>query len=338
MITECARVVEKRTSQQRYLAAAREALSGGATRKGRRMARQLLAGSVAAADVAMEAEAALVLSRAHVLDSRFQLAHAMSSRAHKLFQSTSNTPGVSEALAIHSYSASALGFDGPALQAACDSMTMQAEGTPPLAQARGLNYMGLAALWMRDFATARSALEASIWFSRQAGVPAAAFQPLVNLCFNEVLQVVERERLRQQPADLAELERLVARARVMADSGQCASFQQGTLDIGLLLLDFATCFVASRRGRTEEADASYLACLEKATRFPRTNWIQAVLWWARVERAVCYGDIESSVRSLHAMAETARIGEHAQLQALAATLETSLRPPLNQSDSTPADL
>jgi hypothetical protein len=340
VITECERSVESRSEIQprQYLAAAKEALCAGATRKGRRMARQLLAASVRADDTAMEAEAALVLSQAHVLDSRFRLAHEMSSHAHKLFLRTGNTPGVAEALALHSYSASALGLDGAALQAACDSMTMRAEGTSPLAQARGLNYMGLAAAWTRDFTTARNALEASIWFARQAGVPGAAFQPLINLCFNEVLQIVERERLQQGPAALEELERLVAQARVMADSGQCSGFHQATLDIGLLMLDFAACFVASRRGRTSEADEAYLACLERATRFPRTSWVQAVLWWARVERAVCYGDIESSVRSLHAMAETAKAGEHAQLQALAGTLESTLRPPLNQWDSSRGQL
>jgi hypothetical protein len=339
LTTECARNAgsESRTKQQ-YLSAARDALSIGQTRKSRRMAQQVLAGSVAEGDVAMQAEAALLLSQAYVLESRFRLAHETSSRAHKLFQQASNGPGVAEALAIHSYCASALGFDGPALQAACDSMSLQTDAASALSQARGLNYMGLAACWTRDFATARSALEASIWFSRQANDSAAAFQPLINLCFTEVLQIVERERLQQGPADLAELERLVAQARVMADSGQSSGFHTGTREIGLLMLEFASCFIASRLGRTKEADAFYLACLEKAARFPRTSWVQAILWWARVERAVCYGDIEASVRSLHAMGEVAQAGEHAQLQALARTLENTLRPPLNQWDSSRAGL
>jgi hypothetical protein len=338
-VTEC--VVETRGSgrtKQQYLGAAKDALGIGETRKGRRMALQVLAGSIDAGDAAMEAEAALVLSHAYVLESRFRLAHGMSSRAHKLFQQASNTRGVAEALAIHSYSASALGFDGPALQAACDSMSLQADTASALAQARGLNYMGLAASWTRDFATARSALEASIWFSRQASQPGAAFQPLINLCFNEVLQIVERERLGRGPADMGELERLLAQARVMADSGQSSGFHRATLEIGLLLLEFGSCFIASRRGVTVDADAHYLACLERAARFPRTSWVQAVLWWARVERAVCYGDIEASIRSLHAMAEVAKAAEHAQLHGLAMTLEATLRPPLNQSDSSRAAL
>ena len=338
MNTECARGVGSNSgTRQQYLCAARQALSVGETRKGRRMARQVLAGGVAAGDVAMQAQAALVLSQAYVLASRFQLAHEMSGRAHKLFQQAANRAGLAEALAIHSYCASALGFNGPALQAACDSMSLQTDAASALAQARGLNYMGLAASWSKDFTTARNALEASIWFARQGSEPGTAFQPLINLCFNEVLEIVERERLRQS-ADLAQLERLVGQARVMADSGQVGGFDEATRDIGLLLLDFGACFIASRRGRTKEADASYLACLEKASRFPRTSWVQAVLWWARVERAVCNGDIEASISSLHAMGEVARAGEHAQLQALARTLEETLRPPLNQWDSSRADL
>ncbi|MFC5497403.1 hypothetical protein ACFPOE_07650 [Caenimonas terrae] len=334
MTTECARSAGTKAgpTRERYLADARQALGIGETRKGRRMARQVLAASVDAADVAMQAQAALVLSQAHVLESRFRLAHETSAQARKLFQQAGHGAGVAEALAIHSYAASALGLDGPALQAACDAMSLQTDASA-LAQARGLNYMGLAATWTRDFATARKALEASIWYTRQAGDGAAAFQPLINLCFSEVLQIVERERLHQGPADLAELERRVCQARAAADSGPSVAVHPATRDIGLLLLDFAGCFIASRRGRTEDADACYLACLEKASRFPRTSWVQAVLWWARVERAVCYGDIEASVSSLHAMAAVARAGEHAQLHALAKTLEATLRPPLNQWDS-----
>ena len=156
-----------------------------------------------------------------------------------------------------------------------------------------------------------------------------------------MLHIVERERLHQQPADLTELERLVGEARVSGEGGEgseAAAWNQSTLDIGLLLLDFASCFVACRRGRAKQADAFYLACLEKATNFPPTSWVQAVLWWARVERAVCYGDIEASVSSLHAMGEVAKAGDHAQLHAVAMTLESTLRPPLNQWDTNYAGL
>jgi hypothetical protein len=333
LITECARSVGSDGLTKQYLAAAQDALCIGQTRKGRRMAHQVLVKSVGACDQSMEAEASLVLSQAYVLESRFRLAHETSSRARRLFLQRSNDARMAEALAIHSYSASALGLDGQALQAACDSMSLRTDTASAVAQARGLNYMGLASAWTGDFATARGALEASIWFVRQASDAATAFQPLNNLCFVEVLQVVEHERRHQEPADLAELERLVAQARSMADSGQSEGFHKSTRDIRLLLLDFFCCFIASRRGRTQDADAFYLACLEKAARFPRTSWVQAVLWWARVERALCYGDIEGSIASLHAMGEHAKAGEHVQLHTLSMTLQATLRPPLNQSDS-----
>lgn len=321
---------------RQYLCSAHDSLSIGATRRGRRMAHHALVKSVDARDRSLEAAAALVLSHAYVLESRLQLAHSMSSRAHKLYREQADGEGQAEALALHSYSASALGFDSQALQAACDSMSLL-HASSPLVQARGLNYMGVASAWTRDFATARGALEASIWFANQANA-AAGFHPLVNLCCSEVLQIVECERQRQGPADLAPLERLVARARTMANSGQCAAFQKATRDIGFLWLEFFSCFIASRWGRTGEADACYLACLQRAAPFPRNSWIHAVLWWARVERAVAYGDIDSSISSLRVMGEVAKAGEHAQLHALAGTLAATLRPPLNQCDSGHQDL
>jgi hypothetical protein len=318
---------------RQYLVCAHDSLCVGETRKGRRMAQQAILTSVNASDTALEAAAALVLSHAYVLESRMRLAHSMSARAYKLFLRHSNATGQAEALALHSYSASVLGLNSEALQAACDGLSLRMDAPAPLAHARGLNYLGLASFWTRDFGTARGALEASIWFAGEANDAAAGFQPLMNMCFAEVLRIVLCEQEHRDGADLSELERLVARARAMEQSGQCAAFHKATLDIGFLLLDFSSCFVASRRGRTGEADASYLACLERAARFPRTSWVQAMVWWARVERAVAYGDVETSIASLDAMRELAKAGEHAQLQALAGTLEATLRPPLNQWDS-----
>lgn len=315
------------------LRAAQHALCIGEARNGRRLARRALASSVGAGDLSLQAEAALVLSHAYVLASRLRLAHRMSSRAHRLFARDCNAAGQAEALAIHSYSASALGLDSQALQSACDSISLRSDTLAPLAQARGLNYLGLASSWTGDFATARGALEASIWFANQADTAGAAFQPLVNLCFAEVLRAVEHDRHCREPADLSDLEQLVARARAMAGSGQSGAFHPAGRETGLLLLDFAGCFIASRRGRTDDADACYLACIERAARFPRSSWVHAVAWWARVERAVAYGDIETSIASLQAMGELAQAGEHARFQALAGTLAETLRAPLNQGDS-----
>jgi hypothetical protein len=318
---------------RQYLLSAHDSLAIGETRRGRRMARQALARSMGARDVSLAGEAALVLSHAHVLDSRLSLAHDMSSRAFRLFRQDSNPVGQADALAIHSYSASALGFDSQALQAACDSMSLRTDAGSALAQSRGLNYLGLASCWSGDFGTTRGALEASMWFARQANDAATSFHPLVNLCFAEVLQVVDSDRNGQASPDLSELVRLVGLARAMAQNGQCAGFHKPTLEIGLLLLDFCSCFVASRWGRTEEADAFYLECLQRAAPFPRNSWVHAVLWWARVERSVAYGDIDASIASLQAMGQHARAGEHAQLHALSLTLAATLRAPLNQADS-----
>lgn len=297
------------------------------------MAQRALVKGLNTQDTSLEAEAALVLSHAYVLESRLRLAHLTSARAQKLFLGDSNAAGQAEALAILSYSAIALGFDSQALQAANDGLALRADAGSPLGQACGLNCLGVASFWTKDFGTARGVLEASIWFANQSNDAAAGFQPLVNLCFSEILRTVEHERNGQGPADLSDLEQLVSRARAMAADGESPVLNKGTRDMGLMLLDFSSCFIASRWGRTQEADAFYLACLESASRLPRTSWLHAVLWWARAERAVVYGDIDKSLASLEAMRVSAKAGEHAQLQALAITLEATLRPPLNQWDS-----
>ena len=315
------------------LLSAHDALRIGKTRRGRRLAQRALVRGARADDRSTQAEAALVLSHAYVLESRFSLARLTSARASRLFVADSNAAGQAEALAILSYSASALGLDAQALQAADDGIALRSASAAPLSQACGMNYLGVASFWAGDFATARGVLEASIWLADQAGGAAVGFQPLVNLCFVEVLRIVDAERKVHGAADLSELEQLVSRARTMAATGKVGCFNPGIRDIAFVLLDFSCCFIASRWGHTEAADAFYLACLERSRRLPANSWLHAVLWWARAERAIGYGDIDKSIASLDAMAEAARCGEHAQLQALAATLESTLRPALNQWDS-----
>ncbi|MBC7468214.1 MAG: hypothetical protein H7322_02690 [Ramlibacter sp.] len=316
------------------LLSAHAALRIGKTRRVRRLAQRALVRGARADDRSTQAEAALVLSHAYVLESRFSLARLTSARASRLFVADSNATGQAEALAILSYSASALGLDAQALQAADDGIALRHASAAPLGHACGMNYLGVASFWAGDFATARRVLEASIWFADQAGDASVGFQPLVNLCFVEVLRIVDAERkVHGGAADLSELEQLVSRARTMAATGKVGCFNPGIRDIAFVLLDFSCCFIASRWGHTEAADAFYLACLERSRRLPANSWLHAVLWWARAERAIGYGDIDKSIASLEAMAEAARCGEHAQLQALAATLESTLRPALNQWDS-----
>lgn len=291
------------------------------------MALQALARS--ANDASVQAEASLVLGHAFALDSRFRNAHMMASRAYRLFVRDSNRHGQVEALGVICFTACVLGLNEDALKAARDGMSSTTEDTSPIPQAWGLNYSGVASLWAKDFATARAVLEASIWFANQAADAAAAFQTLINLYFCEVFRIVETEYFDRNLDGISDLEKLVSRAREMASAGRSSGLNGAAQQIGLLLLDFLSCFVSSRGGKREDADAFYLSCLQRAYRLPQASWVQAVMLWARAERAAAYGDVDSSIAALIMMSDQAKTSEHEQFRILANRLATGLKVPLN---------
>ena len=308
-----------------YLSSAQDALCVGNTLTSRRLARQAFELGMSARDRHLEAEALLVLGQVYVLESRIRLAHQLSSHACELFRLDSDSAGQAEALAIVSYSSSALGRNAEALKAAHEGLSLRRNVSSPLIQAFVLNYLGVASFWARDFAMASRTLEASVWYANHDSKnPTASFQPLVNYCCSEILGTLDSECNRPGSADYAGLHRLTLEARAMKRKGDATSFSKGAADIGFLLLDFSSCFIASRLGRREEADKSYLACLDRASRLPPNSWLQAVVWWARLERARGHGDVEKSLATARAMGEAARVGEHAQLPALAHSLKSSL--------------
>jgi hypothetical protein len=195
-------------------------------------------------------------------------------------------------------------MDSEAVRAANDGISLRANTESPVVQATGLNYLGVASFWAKDFGTASGTLEASICFVNEESDDAAAcFHPLVNLCFCEVLRIIDGESKRRSPADISMLEKLISQARTLEKRGQTGTLNQGTSDIGFLLLDFSSCFASIRSDRLEDADIYYLACLNRASRLPRNSWLQAIVLWARLEHAKGYGDIEKAIVSAQAMGE-----------------------------------
>lgn len=313
------------------LAQAQSALSMGHTLTSRQIAAEALERAVSARDTCIEAEACLVLAHAYILESRIRWAHKFSIRAHKLFVESCDPRAQAQALSVVSYAASAMGRDREAISAAKECVALQeGQETSPLLHAYALNYLGVASFWARDFETASDMLETSVWFAkREAGDGGASFQPMVNSCLSEVLRIVELEHTGNGPADDSVLGERLAATSALAKKGLTSGLTQASSEIGLLLLDFVNCFLSSRLGWTEDANDSYLACLDRAVRLPRTTWLQAIVWWARLQRAEGRGDTLVAVESAQAMAAAARVGEHAQLHALAISLERALTgPPL----------
>ena len=187
-------------------------------------------------DRRVEAEAFLVLGQAYLLESRIRLAYEVSSRAHDLFRLDSNSAGQADSLAAMSHAACMLGRSAEAVQAANDAIALCGRGASSEAYAFGYNYLGVAATWSGDFARASEALEASAWFAGHTSEAASArFHPWVNLCFCELLRVVDSERAGRR-ADLESQRTLVQRGQAMAQSGRNAMPRPGTSKDTALIL------------------------------------------------------------------------------------------------------
>ncbi|HMA06618.1 MAG TPA: hypothetical protein VKP68_02075 [Ramlibacter sp.] len=317
--------IAKNVLTDHCLAQARHALTQGHPAKGHQLARHALMQGVKWRNRRVEAEAYLVLGQAYLLESRIRLAYKVSSRANELFRDDSNAAGQSDSLAVMSHAASMLGRSEEAVRTADDGIALCGRGASPRAYAYGYNYLGVAATWSRDFARAGEALEASVWFAEhKSDAASAGFHPWVNLCFCELLQIVESERA-GRCADLSKLRSLVLHGQAMAQKGDTAMLRPGTSrDAGLIMLDFASCFSACRAGLLEEAYRHFAACRDRTCAMPRPGWLQALVWWSRLELARAHGNAELSIRSAHAMGIFAKRGEHAQLQALAHSLEADV--------------
>ena len=307
------------------LSQARHALTLGQPVRGHQLARQALMRGVKSRDRRIEAEAYLVLGQAYLLESRLRLAYKVSSRANELFRQDSNRAGQSDSLAVMSHAACMLGRSEEAVQTADDGIALCGRGASPRAYAFGYNYLGVAATWSRDFARANEALEAAVGFAKQQSVAGcASFHPWVNLCFCEALQIVESERAGRS-TDPARLRSLVLRGQAMVQEGRVAMLRPGTsTDIGLIILDFASCFSACRAGLLEDAYEHFTDCRDRTCAMPRPGWLHALVWWCRLELARAHGNVPLSIHSSHAMGIFAGRGEHAPLQALANSLEADV--------------
>ena len=188
----------------------------------------------------------------------------------------------------------------------------------------GLNYYGVASFWMRKYGTARGVLDAACQFAvEETGTAAATFQPLTKACFSEVLRATDSQ-MEGHRFDASDLERRVTQARDLARAGVTGNLLKGSADAGMFLLEFESCFLASRTGRSAEADAHYLGCLERASKLPRSSWMWALVWWARLERAKAAGELREAAVSANAMVAMAQTSEHVPLKALADVLRADI--------------
>ena len=308
---------------ENQLAAAREALAQGNFQAVRTAARNGLVAAIACRDKHGQAKASLLLGQALTLESKMHWARQFITGAQALFLEAQDPAGISDCLLTLSYVNSALGRNDSALRSASD--VVAGSGGIDRRSAAGLNYYGVASFWTHDYGTAGGVLGAACQLAvEETGNAAATFQPLTNSCFNEVLRVTDSQ-LKGDRVDGLELARRVFQSKALVREGATGTLMKGSADAGMFLLEFVSCFLATRTGQTAEADTHYLGCLERARMLPPTNWMQALVWWARLERAEDAGEMGEAVASANAMVAVAQKGEHVPLRAFAERLRAANR-------------
>jgi hypothetical protein len=310
---------------------ARDAWLAGDWKAARAGAQNALSGAVAARDAQLHAGASLLLAQVLSLQSSFAWARRFGTRARDLFAGEQQPNGVADAMLCLSYIDSALGHEELAVCAA-DAAIAGGEGSTRRSAA-GLNYRGVAAIWSGEYREARALLATACQLAPQeAGSPSAVFQPQANAVFNEVLRCA-RMRMEGHRVDLSELQLLLERQWALVKAGTTGSLISTSVDPGLFLLDFASCFLASRCGQDAAADRHYLACLQRAARLPQTSWMQALVLWARLERTLAAGDAEQVASTAAGLVAVADAGEHAPMRAFARRLAAEARRYLDRAPS-----
>jgi hypothetical protein len=323
------------TSLMRHqLDTARQSWMRGDWMDARDGAQKVLAAAVACRDPHLEGSASLLLAQVLTLQSRFGWARRFGERARELFASESDPRGLSESMLSLSYVDSALGQEELAIRGA-EAVMAGADGIARRGAA-GLNYRAVAASWSGQHGTARGMLDGACELAPdEAGCRSAVFHPLANAIFTEVLRCA-RMRMAGHRVDLSELARLLAREWELVKAGATGSLAEISADPGLFLLEFASCFLATRIGDAARADQHYLGCLERASRLPPTSWMHALLWWARLERTLAAGETKEIAASAARLVAAAGAGEHEPLKALARSLAAEAREYLARAQREPA--
>ena len=271
-----------------------------------------------ARDRHLEASASLLLAQVLTLESRFEWAQRFANRANLLFQDLSEPVESCEALLSLSYAQSALGRDEAALEAASDAVSCAFQGSPLSAAA--LNYVGVVSFWRREYGMARDVLDAACESAPEQGKHrSAAFQPLVNAAFTELLRCADL-RMQGRRADASDLVMLVAKARELEKRDATESLSHAASFAGLFLLEFESFYAAHLAGDASRADSHYLSCLKRSSRLPESSWMQGLVRWAQLERTVVCADASQVAASALALAGSYQGSEHVHMKNLARRL------------------
>lgn len=309
--------------QRETVEAASNALAAGKTDSCRSWALRALHRAREQNNSAGKADAYLLLSRAEFIDSRASSSHGLSALALRCAEAIHDPHRAAESLELQSCTATLLGWTELAASSAKESLRLRGQHPDFLALANSYNYLAVATAWGGDFADADGLFSESAVIAGESRSPDQRFQPLVNQCFSQLLNI--QANLRVQPCavprdvDMDLLHSRFEDCRQMLLAGQTGVLNQGMQELVSLLLVTLGCQVSLLIGDLESAHSYLQACRSRANRLPKTHWARALHWWADFEHARTSRDHRRERLSRNAMQESARTGEHRPLLLLART-------------------
>jgi hypothetical protein len=305
---------------KQFLALSQDCLLLAETGTGRQLAETAFTRS--GGDQHLQGQSLLLMARMDVLDSRLVRAHRLSKLAVQAFHQVGDDVQEAAALTTLGYAASALQQDDAALLAGERACSLANETGNLLHLADGLNYLGLAQMWADQHTAAMHSFEAAVWHATDVDRTAAAFQPLVNACIAAVLRHHRAVHVDAQfETDLTPLLAITTKCLAFRSGGAIATLNKGTTGSGLMaLLEFALAYAAAQRGHIECALAHIKACRDSVSTWSSNTWLNALVWWGRVEIALVLGDLEQAQQCAWAMQSTARAGQQQPLRTIAARL------------------
>jgi diguanylate cyclase (GGDEF)-like protein len=311
---------------------ARAVLEIGKADEARAMTLRVLAGAEAQQDKLLEARALASLAQCDRLSSRFRRSHEASQRAAHLFRMTGDVAGEIESLSILAHSASKLGRNEEAVEAALLGVRIGESLPFSSQQAVSHNSLGIAYCWSRHFGKAEAAFDAAARLASRGARPASAFHPRQNQVWAECLRIAtERFHAGRTPA-LDRLEAATEECLRLFAIGAASPLQaethgrvEATWHLGLAIVH---CWMGDMgRAQTAMLDAEKWLAGERTA-----AWLHALHAWVKTEWAWSLGDWLAAEQWSACLVDRGTRADHEQLAGVGHLLASQIFDCQNKHD------
>ena len=307
------------------LSAAQGALRGGRPAEARHLALAVLQAATASGALPQQAAALMCLAECESTAGKMRDAADWAQRAVHAFRMHHDVCGEADALTLQAHSATMLGRNEEAVEAALLAVRLLDDAAPGSRQrVRAYNYLGLAYGWSRSFARAHETLEQAARIAEEIGEPGAAFQPRINHFYATVIQACTERALGGQIQSLAALAARREACRLAKEQADSGVMTPGTYIIGRTLWGLMSCIQSAWSGDFAGAESALAEGHGWATRYGMTARMNATEAWAQTELAWARGEIDQALHHAAQMLAIAAPIEHQQLACTAHHLMAQL--------------